>query len=263
MPWGHFIPDCSSEIKKTALANPVLHGVFDGQLYTIYFIDPTPEHPPFLILTYNGLSELTTDVEIKSALLMKLLSDPFVINMANSDHSNVANETKPEVIFKVLIHFAKIRKCAVKRRGVMTTAFSVILPPLSTDASQTADLQQHLMRSDFSFDVPFQGTATPWRNAKGDLMSCPECHSVAHYRDDCIIANSDAYKDHYGQNAGNDAAWYALNEERNSQSSSNLNAAYRGGGRGRVHVGYNRGYSRGGGFSGRGSGYGRGRGYPY
>ncbi|KAJ6612187.1 hypothetical protein B0H10DRAFT_1952469 [Mycena sp. CBHHK59/15] len=49
MPWGHFIPDCSSDTKAVALANPVIHGTVNECLYTIYFIDPTPEHPPFLL----------------------------------------------------------------------------------------------------------------------------------------------------------------------------------------------------------------------
>lgn len=200
MPWGHFIPDCSAETKTTALANPVLHGVFDGLPYTIYFIDPAPENSPFLILTYHGLSELTTTTEISSALLKKLTSDPFITNVANSDYSNVANETKPEVIFKALLHFVTIRKYTVKHHGTMTTIFSIVFPPLSKDTSKTADLQQYLMHPDFSFDIPFQETATPWRNSKGDLMLCSECHSVAHYREDCIIANSDAYKEHYGHN---------------------------------------------------------------
>ncbi|KAJ6560692.1 hypothetical protein B0H10DRAFT_1966892 [Mycena sp. CBHHK59/15] len=221
MPWGHFIPDCSSDTKAVALANPVIHGTVNECLYTIYFIDPTPEHPPFLILTYHGLSSLTTEDEIKSAFLTALLSDPFVVNTAHADHSYVPNEPKPEMIFRILVEFAKIRKCAVssKPNSAPTTAFSIILPPLSTDTSQTAVLERHLMRPEFAFNIPLQGTATPWRNSRSLLMSCTECHSVAHYKDDCLITNSDSYKAHYGHTT-TDSAWYALNDDGSSSSTS-------------------------------------------
>ncbi|KAJ6596764.1 hypothetical protein B0H10DRAFT_2087958 [Mycena sp. CBHHK59/15] len=255
MPWGHFIPDCSSDTKAVALANPVIHGTVNECLYTIYFIDPTPEHPPFLILTYHGLSSLTTEDEIKSAFLTALLSDPFVVNTAHADHSYVPNEPKPEMIFRILVVFAKIHKCAVssKPNSAPTTAFSIILPPLSTDASQTAVLERHLMRPEFAFNIPLQGTATPWRNSRGLLMSCTECHSVAHYKDDCLITNSDSYKAHYGHTT-TDAAC--------SSSTSSSNSVYRGAGRGRAR-GFYRGPGRNPGYNGRGFSYGRSRGSPY
>ncbi|KAJ7488775.1 hypothetical protein B0H11DRAFT_2012730 [Mycena galericulata] len=262
-PYAHFIPHCTPDTKKTALAKPVIYGVLDEELYTIYFINPTPEHLPFLILTYKGLFDLTTEPEIKSALITKLLSDPFVVTMANSDHTNVANETQPSIIFKVLVEFAKIRKYAVRVNQTKTTAFSIILPPLSTDASQTAILESHLMNCDFAFDVPFQGTATPWRNSKGELMACPECHSVAHYRGHCIIVNSDEYKNHYGQNSATDSSWYALNAENNDNFTSTSNSTYRGGGRGRVHHGFGHGSNRGRGGYARNFENGRGRAPPY
>ncbi|KAJ7924827.1 hypothetical protein B0H13DRAFT_1178714 [Mycena leptocephala] len=150
--------------------------------------------------------------KLRRISLKKILSDPFVLTMADSDHSNVPNETKPDVIFKVLLEFAKIRKYNVifKRNDAPKIVFSIILPPLSTDASQTAYLEQHLMHTKFAFDVRFQGTATPWRNFKGELMSCSECHSVAHYRNDCLIINSDSYKIHYGQNSESDEACYVI-----------------------------------------------------
>jgi hypothetical protein len=259
MPWGHFIPNCSPATKATALANPVIHGIYNEQLYTIYFVDPTTQHPTFLILTYHGLSALTTTEEIKSALLAKLLSDPLVVNMAQNDHSYVPNEPNPKLILATLVQFANVRKCAVrfKPNGAQTTAFSIILPPLSTDASQTADLEEHLMHPDFAFKIPFQGTATPWRNSKGLLMSCPECHSLAHYKEDCLIINSDSYKAHYGHTPTN-TAWYALNDE----GSSNSTSSYRGGSRGRAR-GYGRGAGGNAGYNGRGFSYGRGRGSPY
>ncbi|KAJ6563203.1 hypothetical protein B0H10DRAFT_2115798 [Mycena sp. CBHHK59/15] len=263
MPWGHFIPDCSSDTKAVALANPVIHGTVNECLYTIYFIDPTPEHPPFLILTYHGLSSLTTEDEIKSAFLTALLSDPFVVNTAHADHSYVPNEPKPEMIFRILVEFAKIRKCAVssKPNSAPTTAFSIILPPLSTDASQTAVLERHLMRPEFAFNIPLQGTATPWRNSRSLLMSCTECHSVAHYKDDCLITNSDSYKAHYGHTT-TDAAWYALNDDGSSSSTSSSNSVYRGAGRGRAR-GFYRGPGGNPGYNGRGFSYGRSRGSPY
>ncbi|KAJ7496339.1 hypothetical protein B0H11DRAFT_2000650 [Mycena galericulata] len=142
-PWGHFIPDCSPNTKKAALANPVMHGCIDEEFYTLYFIDPTTKQPPFLVLTYSGVSTLATETNLKEALLSKLRSDPFVTTMANADHSYVPNETKPEIILEILFHFAKIRKFNVTSNPSTepTTAFSIILPPLSTDAAQTAELQ--------------------------------------------------------------------------------------------------------------------------
>ncbi|KAJ7495666.1 hypothetical protein B0H11DRAFT_2002064, partial [Mycena galericulata] len=146
-PWGHFIPDCSPNTKKAALANPVMHGCIDEEFYTLYFIDPTTKQPLFLVLTYSGVSTLATETELKEALLSKLRSDPFVTTMANADHSYVPNEAKPEIILEILFHFAKIRKFNVNSNPSTepTTAFSIILPPLSTDAAQTAELQQYLM----------------------------------------------------------------------------------------------------------------------
>ncbi|KAJ6595331.1 hypothetical protein B0H10DRAFT_2232903 [Mycena sp. CBHHK59/15] len=200
MPWGHFIPDCSSDTKAVALANPVIHGTVNECLYTIYFIDPTPEHPPFLILTYHGLSSLTTEDEIKSAFLTALLSDPFVVNTAHADHSYVPNEPKPEMIFRILVEFAKIRKCAVssKPNSAPTTAFSIILPR----CQPTHPRQQSL--NDTSCDP----------NSRS--ISLSRCHSVAHYKDDCLITNSDSYKAHYGHTT-TDSAWYALNDDGSMQ----------------------------------------------
>ncbi|KAJ7501099.1 hypothetical protein B0H11DRAFT_1993623, partial [Mycena galericulata] len=225
-PWGHFIPDCSPNTKKAALANPVMHGCIDEEFYTLYFIDPTTKQPPFLVLTYSGVSTLATETNLKEALLSKLRSDPFVTTMANADHSYVPNETKPEIILEILFHFAKIRKFNVTSNPSTepTTAFSIILPPLSTDAAQTAELQQFLMhKTAFSFIVPFHGIATPWRNGKRILMACSECHSVAHYKDDCLILNSDSYKEFYGQNSNAGAAWHALNDERDDVAASTAN----------------------------------------
>ncbi|KAJ7473425.1 hypothetical protein FB451DRAFT_1398538 [Mycena latifolia] len=257
MPWTNIIPNVTPDLRATALSREVLHGLYEEQHYCFYFIDLTFAQPPFLVLTYWKLADGTTPTDIKTALLEKFLSDPWVVDAAK-DHTYLPNETQPQILFRAILEFATFRTFTYFLDGSNRTVWSIIIPPLSTDPAHTAALQRHLMESPgFSFDVGFFGTAVPWRGPKGDLMSCSVCHSIDHYRQDCTIITSDDYLLRRGTHPDLPAVWNtssklptSLNDDMDTSDSagpSNRMGAQFSGGRGRFNGGNDR---RHGGFNG-------------
>ncbi|KAJ6563027.1 hypothetical protein DFH09DRAFT_1082524 [Mycena vulgaris] len=78
MPWTNIISECSVAFKAAVLADPVFHNVHQALPISFYCFDVEPERP-WIIAVYVGLSDLTTPVEFKQAVLTKLLADIAVV----------------------------------------------------------------------------------------------------------------------------------------------------------------------------------------
>ncbi|KAJ7257308.1 hypothetical protein C8J57DRAFT_1648364 [Mycena rebaudengoi] len=212
MPWTNIIPNVTPEFRAAALAREVMHGIYEEQYYTFYFIDLTFAQPPFIVLTYWKVADGADTGIIKAALIEKLLKDPVALDAAK-EHDYLPNETKPDVLLRTIVELATFRPFTYFLQGSKRTVWSIIMPPLSTNPVHTAAFQRHLMESPaFFFDVEFLGTALPWRGPKGDLMSCSACHSIDHYRQDCPIINSDEYTLRRGIHLDLPSAWKATSK---------------------------------------------------
>ncbi|KAJ7480922.1 hypothetical protein FB451DRAFT_1171499 [Mycena latifolia] len=202
MPWTNIVSDCSPAFKEAVLADPVYHDTYQDLPFSFYCLNVEPEMP-WIIAIYEGLSELTKPAEFKGALLDKLIADPTVIQMAEADHSNVPGKDHDvKFIFNVVLHFAEVSACTVRRRNKPPiAAHRILFPPISKHPAESERLQNHIMSPSFTVDVRFRGTAIPWWGPNPShpvAMSCSECHAVDHYNDDCPIVNSAGYRATHG-----------------------------------------------------------------
>ncbi|KAJ7485642.1 hypothetical protein FB451DRAFT_1392372 [Mycena latifolia] len=184
MPWTNIVSDCSPAFKEAVLADPVYHDTYQDLPFSFYCLN-------------NSLSPLS------SRGLDKLIADPTVIQMAEADHSNVPGKDHDvKFIFNVVLHFAEVSACTVRRRNKPPiAAHRILFPPISKHPAESERLQNHIMSPSFTVDVRFRGTAIPWWGPNPShpvAMSCSECHAVDHYNDDCPIVNSAGYRATHG-----------------------------------------------------------------
>ncbi|KAJ7605415.1 hypothetical protein FB45DRAFT_1042378 [Roridomyces roridus] len=249
-PWLNCIPNVAQMTKASLMAKQVVHGIYEGDPYSFYFLNLAFPQPPFLVLSYGDIADSATELEVKDALITALVNDTFVTKLAHDDHGYVPNIADPLELFQAICGHAKYRRFTSYRSGASRTVWAITIPPISRDAESTAMLQKHLMDPTFTFDVGFHGTAKPWRSLRNELMHCAECHSIEHYKQDCPILRSDAYRRLHGHDA--DAAWNPISSLPNSlndnmdapepaTSFNNQRGGYRGGMRGRGGFGYGRG----------------------
>ncbi|KAJ7676142.1 hypothetical protein B0H17DRAFT_1140115 [Mycena rosella] len=128
MPWTNIVTDCSPTFKEAVMADPVFHNT------------------PWIVATYDGLSDLTTPAEFKAAMLHKLRADPVVTQMVSDDHSNMPGEHSIQAIISTILHFFNRPHLhgSTPRRTLLRR------------------LQHHLMSPDFTVAVPKRDVATPW-----------------------------------------------------------------------------------------------------
>ncbi|KAJ7634021.1 hypothetical protein B0H17DRAFT_1149771 [Mycena rosella] len=177
MPWTNNVTDCSPAFKEAVMADPVFHNVYQDL--------PVAPETPWIVATYDGLSDLTTPAEFKAAMLHKLRADPVVTQMVSDDHSNMPGEHSIQAIISTILHFFNRPHLhgSMPRRTLLRR------------------LQHHLMSPDFTVAVPKRGVATPWLGSNPlnpAVMSCSECHGVDHYQEDCPIVNSNGYRAVHG-----------------------------------------------------------------
>ncbi|KAJ7078198.1 hypothetical protein C8R44DRAFT_754947 [Mycena epipterygia] len=274
MPFTNIISDCTPAFKTAVLASSVFHGLHQGTPYSFYIIDVKPE-TPWIIATFVGLSDLMSPDEFRNAALNHFLADPTIVQMITADHGNVPGDHNAAFIFRVILHFADVGTCTIRRRGggPPIVAHRILIPPFSLNADANRVFQNYLMSPTFTLNVPKRGVATSWRGSdphNPTLMSCADCHGVDHYIQDCSIVNSPGYR-----------AVHGMPEEDTSASSSVPTAltathapapandwthvTYRGAGRGRARGGRFVFFPRYGGGRGRDTygGYSRGGYIPY
>ncbi|KAF7354381.1 hypothetical protein MVEN_01126900 [Mycena venus] len=264
MPWTNIISRCTAEFMGAVLSS-IFHGTFGNRVFSFYCIPVNPE-APFIVLTFVGIASLTPAEEICDALLASLTADPVVLGMLRNDHSNVPGDHEPDFVLKVLFGSAKVTVCTARRRvahrsSIPVPAFCVILPPFSSSAEVNEDLRRHVMSADFSFEVPFRGTGTPWLGsfAQPRLMGCTECHGINHYREDCPIVLSLAYRQARGITEDDDntpviESSLSFTPVSPAAPINSTNTPLRGGGGGRGFTRGGRGWSRGRGRGGSGRG---------
>ncbi|KAJ7643546.1 hypothetical protein FB45DRAFT_861167 [Roridomyces roridus] len=171
-PLVNIIASVTPEFKKAALAKGVLHGNYDEELYTFYFIDLAFTQPPFLVLTYQNISDTADADDVKKALLSALVTDPFVLELAKADHSYMPNETKCEVLFKAITEHTNFRRLTSSMGGTRCSIWAITCPPLSTKPEQTVALRRHLMDPGFTLQVGFHGTGN-----HGATTRVNSCHA--------------------------------------------------------------------------------------
>ncbi|KAJ7936611.1 hypothetical protein B0H13DRAFT_1853346 [Mycena leptocephala] len=243
IPWTNIIFDCTAALR------------------------PRPQNP-WIIAVYIGLSALTTEAEFKSAFRSSLLADLAITQLIRDDHSNVPGEFGTAFILDVILHFPEFHVGSVKVRGIRnmvpTIAHRILFPPISTVLATSKRLQKLIMARTFTFNVTRRGDAVPWLGSNPNklaTMSCPLCHGVDHYDEDCAIVKSPGFRAAHGivdDQAGPSSVPTSLTIEpvaSTSNDSNDANSGYRGGFRGRGYLG-----GRGGGNF-RGGPRGGGRGY--
>ncbi|KAK7018859.1 hypothetical protein R3P38DRAFT_2978717 [Favolaschia claudopus] len=258
-PLTHPIAQCSDGLKAAVAANNGLFmGSFGGRPMAFYCLPVRPE-PTYLVCVFTGISSLTPFVEIYNAFLARLCSDQAVLDIIAAHRSNVHGELTAQEILATLFDAAKISFITARRRVNHTTvnvpAVKILLPPPDLDPRFNEQLHRFIMDANFSFIVPLRGVATPWLGSNPAiprLMQCNECYAMDHYRADCPIVNSNAYRTIFGlplvdDNVPADAPTLAF--VPTAPTPAQATAAFRGAGRG-IH----RGGGRGGNFRGRGRG---------
>jgi hypothetical protein len=237
---------------------------------TFYCMPVNPD-PPFIVLVFTGIASLTPDTDIRDALLAKLTSDQTVLDMITTNHSNVPGDHTPAFILNTLFSIAQISTCTVRRRiprgpTIPIPATRIIFPPFDRDPDVNENFHRHVLSTNFSFAVPLRGTGTPWLGPNPlapKLIECTECHGSDHYKEDCPILNSDAYRNARGiapvsANPVAAASSLSFTPAAPTPAHNSIGGAFRGGGRGFIRGGFG-GYSRG---RGRG-GFGRANGHGY
>ncbi|KAJ7118706.1 hypothetical protein C8R46DRAFT_1238869 [Mycena filopes] len=279
MPWTSVITNCSAAFKAAVYANPVFHASHQGIGYTFYCMPAQPQ-TPWIFVVFTGFTDAADDVEIKSALFAKLISDPDILKMVKEDHTNIPGEHKPELILAIALRFGSITKRTVRRGGRFDTsaitAHCVMIAPISKDHSANLRLQRYIMTAGFVVDAQKRGEGTPWLGGnpfQPQLMNCTECHGVDHYVESCPIMDSLEYRAAHGiptvPIAGPSVVPTSLLMAQGNAGNDWTSVPYRGGGRGRAYGasrgrGLNGGYAGGGRGNGGGGFYERGNGYkPY
>ncbi|KAJ7652483.1 hypothetical protein DFH06DRAFT_1206215 [Mycena polygramma] len=267
MPWTNIVFNCSDEFKAAVLGHGAFYAAHNDVPISFYFLDVRPPSPR-IYLTYTGLVDFATVINILDGLYAALLADADFCEMVRANHENIPNNDTPSFILGVALHFAHISTCTVRKRlgrfnySPPITAHRISIPPISSDEAVNARLQARLMSPAFSFAVPLRGVAVPWLGPDPNfpqLMSCSECHSVDHYNDECPMTHCTAYRRaHNLPEPDTSSSSYVPNSLTLDTSGSNTAPGWttvRGSGRGRAFR------SRGGGgrpFRGAGRGFGVG-----
>ncbi|KAJ7922355.1 hypothetical protein B0H13DRAFT_1983535 [Mycena leptocephala] len=274
MPWTNIIFNCSDAFKAAVLERGVFHATHNEVPISFYCLEVRLP-PPRIYLTYTGLVDFATLVEILDALYPALLADADLVEMVMAKHENIPGNHTPAFILAVALHFAHITTCTVRKRvgrynySHPITAHRISIPPISNDEDVNARIQSHLMSPAFSFIVPLRGVTIPWLGPDANfpqLMSCSECHGVDHYNEECPIFHSPAYRRAHGIPEPNANSSHVPNSLTLDIATSNVPSSggwktVRGTGRGR---GFRGGRVGGGGRPFRGAGRGYGGGYkPY
>ncbi|KAK6984387.1 hypothetical protein R3P38DRAFT_2806580 [Favolaschia claudopus] len=175
-----------------AIVNTKRSGGDDG--FSFYVLPAFPEHS-WYIGTYIGVSERVTPHEFLSALFDKLIgtsrTGPPTLRLYPS--SCGLSLTTPKSNPAVCSCLADVAPMPNSRRGFASTC-----PPPSTDNKAIKAWKDHLTSPSFTFLIDNRGRAAPFKPQISDRfrgMECTECLGLDHYKDECPIVNSPAFRD--------------------------------------------------------------------
>jgi len=205
MPFTNIISGCTPAFKAALRGvNSIVHGMHGTTPCSFYVFDVKPP-TPWTLATLVGVSDLMTSDEFKNAALVSFRTDPTIVQLITDDHSNIRGNHDVEYMLRLILHFANISTCSIRRRGRFAgppiIAHRILIPPFSLNAATNQLFQDHLMSIDFRLPVPRRGVATPWRGPDPRnpmFMSCQGCYGVDHYVEDCAIVNSPGYRATHG-----------------------------------------------------------------
>ncbi|KAF7368183.1 hypothetical protein MVEN_00137400 [Mycena venus] len=209
LPHTNLILCNSSQLKDKILADPakaIVHGrrkdESDG--FTFYLFPVFPE-PSWYIGTFVGLSDRLTRAEFISALFEKLIADREVIKFIQEHHDRVPAAQDIPFVVRVLLEYADFKPCQVwmpARRGSSgqrQNAVRLYMPPPSLQDDTIKAWKALLTSPSFTFVVDCRGRATPFKPEAARVgrprpMECIKCLGLDHYKDDCPITTSPAFR---------------------------------------------------------------------
>ncbi|KAJ6591380.1 hypothetical protein B0H10DRAFT_1960814 [Mycena sp. CBHHK59/15] len=198
MPWTNIMFNCSDTFKAAVLERGVFHATHNEVPISFYCLEVRLP-PPRIYLTYTGLVDFVTLIEIFDTLYPALLADTDIVDVVKVKHENIPGNHTPAIILAVALHFAHITTCTIRKRvgrynySHPITAHRISIPPISNNEDVNTRIQSHLMLPTFSFTVPLRAS-----QSLGWLMSCSECHGIDHYNEECPIMHSPAYRHAHG-----------------------------------------------------------------
>ncbi|KAK7014599.1 hypothetical protein R3P38DRAFT_2638194 [Favolaschia claudopus] len=207
LPHTNLILCDTPEIKDNILADPSKAIVnskrpADNSGFSFYLLPAFPE-ASWYVGTYVGISERTTPHEFLSALFDRLIMDREVIRQLQEHHERVPNADTIPLIVRVILDFAEVKHCRVYmpgRRGPNSqqqNAVRLYMPPPSTDNKAIKTWKNHLTSASFTFLIDNRGRAAPFNPNTSDrfcAMECTECLGLDHYKDECPITASPAFR---------------------------------------------------------------------
>ncbi|KAJ7939393.1 hypothetical protein B0H13DRAFT_1850691 [Mycena leptocephala] len=190
MPWTQILTNCTAALKVATEADPVFHVIHEGSPTSFYCIPVRPQ-TPWIFAAYVGLTDETTDYELKSALFTRFISDLKPPPVSTSLTTLKTGDLKPELVLAIDIHWGT----------VTTTAHRVMIAPISKDHAANQRFRKYITTPGFSIDAQKRGEATSWFTGSATnpiFMSCSECHGIDHYYEFCPIFNSKGYREVHG-----------------------------------------------------------------